>query len=74
MHGEKLHQRIDHIFRDLFPASGMAVREERIALSHRLLDAMLDGKITLCDAGTGIGKTYAYLAAAFVFLRYRSSI
>ena len=74
MHGEKLHQRIDHIFRDLFPASGMAVREEQIALSHRLLDAMLDGKITLCDAGTGIGKTYAYLAAAFVFLRHRSSI
>ena len=25
-----------------------------------------DGRIALCDAGTGIGKTYAYLAAATV--------
>lgn len=32
-------------------------------MSHRMLDAQQDGKIALCDAGTGIGKTYAYLAA-----------
>ena len=60
----KAHKLIDHIFQDLLPAHGMAQRPEQIQLSHRMLEAMQDGKIALCDAGTGIGKTYAYLAAA----------
>ena len=63
---------IDHIFKDLLPAQGMAERPEQIALSHLMLDAMLDGSIALCDAGTGIGKTYAYLAAGAVYLYHRS--
>ena len=58
---------IDHIFQDLLPVQGMAERPEQITLSHLMLDAMLDGSIALCDAGTGIGKTYAYLAAGTVF-------
>lgn len=61
---QKAHAMIDHIFKDLLPAQGMAERSEQIKLSHRMLDTMLDGGIALCDAGTGIGKTYAYLAAA----------
>ena len=60
----KAHKLIDHIFQDLLPAHGMAQRPEQIQLSHRMLDTMQDGRIALCDAGTGIGKTYAYLAAA----------
>ena len=60
----KAHKLIDHIFQDLLPAHGMAQRPEQIQLSHRMLDAMQDGRIALCDAGTGIGKTYAYLVAA----------
>lgn len=60
----KAHKLIDHIFQGLLPAHGMAQRPEQIQLSHRMLDAMQDGRIALCDAGTGIGKTYAYLAAA----------
>ncbi|MFY0387348.1 ATP-dependent DNA helicase [Hominicoprocola fusiformis] len=60
----KAHKLINHIFQDLLPAHGMAQRPEQIQLSHRMLDAMQDGRIALCDAGTGIGKTYAYLAAA----------
>ena len=72
MDRQELHRQIDHIFNDLLPAAGMAKRDKQIALSHNLLDAMLDMKITLCDAGTGIGKTFAYLTAGFVFLRYRA--
>ena len=60
----KAHKLIDHIFQDLLPAHGMAQRQEQIQLSHRMLEAMQGGRIALCDAGTGIGKTYAYLAAA----------
>ena len=61
---QKAHSMIDHIFKDLFPAQGMTERSEQIKLSHRMLDTMLGGGIALCDAGTGIGKTYAYLTAA----------
>ena len=61
---------IDHIFKDLLPAQGMVERSEQIKLSHRMLDAMLNGGIALCDAGTGIGKTYAYLTAAAAASRF----
>ena len=61
------HNQIDHIFKELLPAHGMAERPEQIELSHRMLDAMLDNSIGLFDAGTGIGKTFAYLVAGTAF-------
>lgn len=67
------HNDIDHIFKDLLPAQGMKERAEQVALCHRMLDTMIDGHIALCDAGTGIGKTYAYLVAGTVFHRYRAA-
>ena len=67
---QKAHSMIDHIFKDLFPALGMTERSEQIKLSHRMLDTMLGGGIALCDAGTGIGKTYAYLTAAAAASRF----
>ena len=39
------HQEIDHIFKELLPAHGMAERPAQVDLSHRMLDAMLDGSI-----------------------------
>ena len=70
---QNAHNEIDHIFKDLFPAQAMPERPEQIALSHRMLDAMLEGGIALCDAGTGIGKTYAYLVAGAVYSRFRAN-
>ena len=70
---ETSHAEIDHIFQDLFPAHGMGQRPEQVALSHRMLDTMLEGNIALCDAGTGIGKTYAYLVAGIVYSRFRKA-
>ena len=67
---QKAHAMIDHIFKDLLPAQGMVERSEQIKLSHRMLDTMLNGGIALCDAGTGIGKTYAYLTAAAAASRF----
>ena len=67
---QKAHSMIDHIFKDLMPAQGMTERSEQIKLSHRMLDTMLGGGIALCDAGTGIGKTYAYLTAAAAASRF----
>lgn len=63
------HDEIDHIFQDLFPRHGMTARPSQIELSHKMLDAMLHSKIALSDAGTGSGKTYAYLVAGIAFSR-----
>lgn len=69
---ENAHAEIDYIFKVLLPQAGMAERPEQIKLSHLMFDAMLDHRIALCDAGTGIGKTYAYLVAGIVFSRFRA--
>ena len=61
------HKQIDEIFKTLLPARGLSYREAQAQLSHTMLDALLDGKIALCDAGTGIGKTFSYLVAGTVF-------
>ena len=61
------HNEIDHIFKDLLPTRNMAERPAQVALCHQMLNAMLEGGIALCDAGTGIGKTYAYLVAGTVY-------
>ena len=68
------HDMINRIFHDLLPARGMVERPEQVALSHLMLDALLDGSIALCDAGIGIGKTYAYLAAGVAFLQFRTVV
>ena len=70
---EKAHEEIDYIFKTLLPQRGMAERPEQIRLCHSILDAMLDGSIALCDAGTGIGKTFAYLTAGILHGKYRAA-
>ena len=66
----RAHREIDTIFRVLFPEHGMAVREEQIMLCHEMLDNLLGRNIALCDAGVGIGKTYAYLVACVLMRKY----
>lgn len=61
------HKQIEEIFKTLLPARGLSYREAQAQLSHTMLDALLDGEIALCDAGTGIGKTFSYLVAGAVF-------
>lgn len=70
---EKAHEEIDHIFKTLLPQRGMAERPEQIRLCHSMLDAMLDGSVALCDAGTGIGKTFAYLAVGVLLGKCRAA-
>lgn len=69
----RAHQELDHIFKTLLPAQGLPERPAQVALSHRMLDAMLSSGIALCDAGTGSGKTFAYLAAGTVYARARAA-
>ena len=70
---QNAHNEIDHIFKDLLPTRNMAERPAQVALCHQMLNAMLEGGIALCDAGTGIGKTYAYLVAGTVYSRFRAA-
>ena len=57
---------VEKIFRVILPESGLTVREEQIVLCHAMLDNLLGNTIALCDAGVGIGKTYAYLVACIL--------
>lgn len=67
---EQAHGEIEKIFRILLPQNGLAVREEQIALCHAMLDTLLKNNIALCDAGVGIGKTYAYLTACILLKKF----
>ncbi|MBP5717784.1 MAG: ATP-dependent DNA helicase, partial [Abditibacteriota bacterium] len=69
MNQQEQHNEIDRIFKKLLPAQGMKERPEQIALSHRMLDAMQNCGIALCDAGTGIGKTFGFTVAGIVYQR-----
>ena len=60
---KRAHEEAELIFQHLFPAYGLVVRQEQLRLCHFMLDCLLNKKISLCDAGVGIGKTYAYLVA-----------
>ena len=62
---------IDHIFKKLLPAQGMAERSEQITLSHLMLDALLDGSIALCDIKT-LDMVQRYRTMLGKILRKRS--
>lgn len=64
---EKAHRQAEQIFREVFPARGMTVREGQIRLCHTMLDALFGRDVALCDAGVGMGKTYAYLVACVLW-------
>jgi len=67
----KAHEEADYIFQNLLPKHGLKVRKEQLRLSHEMLDTLWGNHIALCDAGVGIGKTYAYLAVCILQEKYR---
>lgn len=71
---QRAHKEIEYIFRELLPRNGLKVREEQLKLSHEMLDALWGRQIALCDAGVGIGKTYAYLVACIMMEKYGGRI
>lgn len=64
---EKAHRQVEQIFRQFFPARGMVTREGQIHLCHMMLDTLFGRDVALCDAGVGLGKTYAYLVACVLW-------
>lgn len=64
---EAAHAHAERLFRQLLPACGLTVREGQIKLCHAMIDALYNKEVALCDAGVGLGKTYAYLLACILW-------
>lgn len=62
---------LEHVFRELLPTHGYAVREPQAELAAHVLDCLCSRNVTLAEAEVGIGKTLAYLTAAALVKRGR---
>ena len=67
---EQAHQEAERFFRTFLPQNGLTVREEQLSLCHVMLESLLQNRTALCDAGVGIGKTYAYLTACMLLKKF----
>ncbi|MBP1927055.1 ATP-dependent DNA helicase DinG [Sedimentibacter acidaminivorans] len=67
--------KIDVIFNSILTQYGYCIRNEQIELTKEILEGLRDIKISLCEAGVGIGKTYAYIVAAILDkMKYNKSL
>ncbi|MFI3250240.1 MAG: hypothetical protein R3Y07_04695 [Eubacteriales bacterium] len=57
---------LDEIFRKKFPQNGLKRRASQQRIANQMLSSLKQGKIAICEAGVGTGKTYAYLLASMV--------
>ena len=57
---------VDYIFRTIFVKNGYVIREDQIELAKKIYEGIGKNKIFICEAGVGLGKTYAYLTAGLV--------
>ncbi|MDL2258452.1 ATP-dependent DNA helicase, partial [Eubacteriales bacterium OttesenSCG-928-K08] len=62
---------LNHIFTELLPQYGYAVRENQIGLAAHILTAIQRRAISLAESEVGTGKTHAYLTAAVLAKRGR---
>ncbi|MDD4170388.1 MAG: ATP-dependent DNA helicase [Desulfotomaculaceae bacterium] len=60
---------IGQVFYDILPGHGYEVREEQIFIAFHIADAMCKKKVHFAEAGTGTGKTFAYLLTAIAYAR-----
>ncbi|MCL2222401.1 MAG: ATP-dependent DNA helicase [Oscillospiraceae bacterium] len=58
-------------FKEALPKYGYTVRDEQLALSSHILEAIGKRKITLAEAEVGTGKTLAYLIPSIIAKRGR---
>ncbi|MFI3327093.1 MAG: ATP-dependent DNA helicase [Clostridia bacterium] len=58
------------IFTEILPNSGLNLRTQQLELSLKMLEALGNNKIALCEAEVGTGKTHAYLLASVVHNLY----
>lgn len=63
---------IGRAFYEVLPAAGYQVREEQIYFAFRVAAALAAGRPILAEAGSGTGKTFAYLLPAICHARLRA--
>lgn len=62
---------LSQVFYETLPEHGYEVREEQIYTAFRTARALTDGKPIFAEAGSGTGKTFAYLLPAVCYARFR---
>ena len=55
------------MFKKFFSAGGLEERKEQLEMAGAIWDAYQDEKIALIEAGTGTGKSFAYLVPAILW-------
>jgi ATP-dependent DNA helicase DinG len=62
---------LNHIFKEILPQYGYAVRGKQIELAEHMLEVTRHRGVTLAESEVGTGKTHAYLVAAALAKRGR---
>jgi ATP-dependent DNA helicase DinG len=65
----KLSEWVGQAFYERLPAAGYQVREEQVYFAYRVAAALAAGRPILAEAGSGTGKTFAYLLPAVCHAR-----
>lgn len=66
----KLMEWLGDVFYEHLPARGYETREEQIYTSFRMAEAICHREALLAEAGSGTGKTFAYLLPALCYARH----
>lgn len=66
----KLTTWLSDVFYDILPSHGYEVREEQIYTAFRIAETLSRKESLLAEAGSGTGKTFAYLLPALCYARY----
>jgi ATP-dependent DNA helicase DinG len=69
---KKLMDWLGEQFYEVLPSWGYEVREEQIYTSFRIAEALCHQDVLLAEAGSGTGKTFAYLLPAICYARFSS--
>jgi ATP-dependent DNA helicase DinG len=62
---------LSQVFYETLPAQGFEVREEQIYTAFRMARALEGSRTLLAEAGSGTGKTFAYLLPVICYARFR---
>lgn len=69
----ELNNWMSSVFYDSLPAKGYEIREEQIYTAYHMVTALKEKKTLFAEAGSGTGKTFAYLLALLCYARLRGS-
>lgn len=59
------------VFYNTLPAAGYEIREEQVYASYRIANALREKAALFAEAGSGTGKTFAYLLPALCYARLK---